>query len=107
MAHTVNDIKAEIGQKGEEITQIAHQIEDRIEEYVDWKGIVQKQPLTSVAASVGVGLLFAGALNPVLRFAVGQLGVVAQAVIMAFVVEKLKEREEQQQEPSQYVTSGY
>jgi hypothetical protein len=86
---SIPELKSEIQHKNEEISQIAHQIEDRIEHYVDYKGMVARRPFVSVAACIGVGLLFSGALAPIVRLAGREVGGIAKAALMTAASAKI------------------
>lgn len=83
---TTSELRNQIENKGAEISQIAHQIEGRIESYVDWKGMVQERPIESIGIAVGAGLVLSGAAGPLLRIVGHQVGVIAKGSAIAFVM---------------------
>ena len=83
---TTSDLRNQVDAKGEEISKIAREIETRVEEYIDWKRIVQEKPLESVGVAVGLGLLFSGSLAPILRGVGAQVGTIARGSLTAYLV---------------------
>jgi hypothetical protein len=63
---TPSELRARLESQGEELHQITHAIETRFDEYRDWRGLVRRHPVSSVAVAVGVGLLLSGSAVGVL-----------------------------------------
>ncbi len=82
----IPELRSEIRQKNEEIANLAHRIEDRIGVVTNWRGMVYRHPLISVAVGVGVGLLAAGMMRPVLRVAARQGLLVARSALLSAAV---------------------
>jgi hypothetical protein len=83
---TTSELRSQLETKGEEISSIAHQIEDRIESYVDWPGIVREHPMESIGVAAVAGLILAGSAGSITKFVLKQLGTIVQAGITASVV---------------------
>lgn len=83
---TASELRSKLESQTEEIGNIAHKIEDRIEAYVDWPGMVRQHPFQSVGIAAIVGLFLAGANRPILRGVGKQIGTLAQAGITAAVM---------------------
>lgn len=83
---TTSELRSRLESQGEEISNIAHEIEHRIEEYTDWESLVRQYPLQSLGVAAGVGLLLSGAGGMLMRQAVKQVGTMAQASITAAIV---------------------
>lgn len=83
---TTSELRSKLESQGEEISQIAHQIEDRIEEYTDWENIVRQYPLQALGVAAGVGVLLSGAGGMIVRQLVRQVGTMAQASVTAAIV---------------------
>jgi len=83
---TTSELRSRLESQGEEISQIAHRIEDRIEEYTDWPNIVRQYPLQAIGVAAGAGLLLSGAGGMIIRQLVRQVGTMAQASVTAAIV---------------------
>lgn len=83
---TTSELRSQLETKGEEISNIAQKIENRIEEYVDWKGMVQQRPLAAVGIAMGVGLVLSGSAGPIVKMVGKQAGLLAKGSAMAFLM---------------------
>lgn len=83
---TTSELRSKLESQGEEINHIAHKIEDRLESYIDWPGIVQQHPFKSVGVAAAVGLLFSGASGSVFRGVGQQVGTLVQAGVTAAIM---------------------
>jgi len=83
---TTSELRSQAEAKGEEISQTVRKIEDRIEEAVDWKGLVRQKPLESIGVAVGVGLLFSGAAAPLLGIVGRQAGTILKGSLTAYLM---------------------
>ena len=88
---TTSELRSRLESKGEEVSQIAHRLEDRIGEYKDITGLVRQYPLQSFGVAAGVGLLLSGSGSLIIRQAFKQLGLLAQAGITAAILSALNE----------------
>lgn len=88
---TTAELRSQRDRKEQEITEIAHRIEDRIESYKDWKQLVHDFPLQSVGVAVGSGLLLTGFGGGLLRFAFRQAEGVVRASVVAYVLATLSD----------------
>ena len=91
---TTSELRSQLESKGEEISNIAHQIEDRIEAYVDWPGIVREHPMESLGVAAVAGLILAGSSGSILKFLFRQVGTIAQAAVTAAVVASVSKPQE-------------
>jgi hypothetical protein len=89
---TTSELRAEIDTKSEEISRIAHKIEDRIGHFTDWRSLVQERPLAAIGVAVGVGVVLSGAGAPLFRVAARQAGTVARGGATAFLMSFVKAR---------------
>lgn len=88
---TTAELRSKRERKEQEISDIAHRIEDRIESYKDWHKVVQDYPLQSVGVAVGAGLLFTGFGGGLLRFAFRQAEGIVRASVVAYVMATLSD----------------
>lgn len=72
---TPAELRARLENEGEELRQITRKIENRIEDYKDWRGIVKRYPLPCVGVAVAAGILMSGgaASVPILALAYQQI----------------------------------
>ncbi len=89
---TTAELRSKKAQQEQEISAIAHRIEDRIESYKDWHTIVREYPLQSLGVAVGAGILLTGSGNKMLGFAVRQTASIAKAGITAYLLAWLSEQ---------------
>lgn len=97
---TQAELRSKLERKEQEISDIAHKIEDRIESYTDWKAMVNDYPLQSVGIAVGAGLLLTGAGGGLMKFLFRQVASVAQAGALAYIAALLTENTEKQRGPT-------
>ncbi len=90
---TTSELRSQIERKGEEISQIAHKIETRIEEVVDWKSLVRERPQASLAVAFGTGLLLSGMSRVLLQFAGRQTLAVAKSSAVAYLMAQVQKRQ--------------
>jgi hypothetical protein len=83
---TASELRSKLESQSEEIGNIAHKIEDRLESYIDWPGLVRQHPLQSFGIAAVAGLFLAGANGPILRGVGKQLGTLAQAAVTASIM---------------------
>lgn len=88
---TTSELRSRLESKGEELSQIAHRLEDRIDEYKDITGLVRQYPLQSIGVAAGLGLLLSGSGGFIIKQVLRQVGLIAQAGAMAAVVSVLSE----------------
>lgn len=88
---TTSELRSRLERQGEEINRLAHRIEDRLESYTDWPGLVRQYPLQSLGVAVVAGLMLTGSGGSILRGFGKQLGTVAQAAITAKVMSTLND----------------
>lgn len=88
---TTSELRSRLESKGEELSQIAHRLEDRIDEYKDITGLVRQYPLQSIGVAAGLGLLLSGSGGFIIKQVLRQVGLIAQAGAMAAVVSALNE----------------
>ena len=88
---TTADLRSKKERQEQEITDIAHRIENRIESYKDWHTIVREFPLQSLGVAVGAGILLTGSGSRILGFAAKQAVTLAQAGITAYAMSWLNE----------------
>jgi len=86
---TTSELRAKLERQGEEISRITHRIEDRLETYKDWPGMVRQYPLQSVGIAAVAGVLLSGAAGPLVRNMGKQVGGLLQASITATIVSSL------------------
>ena len=85
----IPDLKSQIRAKNDEISNLANRIGDRIEENVDWRGAIRKQPFMAFGLCIGAGLLFSGALAPVVRLLGKEAMGLGKAAVMTAVSAKI------------------
>lgn len=83
---TTAELRSKRDLKEQEITDIAHRIEDRIDFYKDWQKMVRDYPLQSMGIAVGAGLLVSGVGGGLLRFGFRQVEGLVRAGIMAYIL---------------------
>jgi hypothetical protein len=83
---TTSELRAKLDRQGEEISRLTHRIEDKLETYKDWPGLVRQYPLQSLGIAAAAGLMLSGASTPILRGVGKQLGTLLQASITASIV---------------------
>jgi hypothetical protein len=83
---TTSELRSKLESQGEEITHIAHKIEDRLESYIDWPGIVRQHPFQSIGVAAAVGLIFSGSSSSVFRGVGQQVGGLVQAGVTAAIM---------------------
>lgn len=89
---TTSELRSKLESKGEEVSQIAHQIEDRLENLSDWPGIVRLHPMQAVGAAAIVGLLLSGSRGGFLRLLSRQLEGIVKTSATAFVVSAVNQK---------------
>ncbi|HEY9745526.1 MAG TPA: hypothetical protein V6C99_04855 [Oculatellaceae cyanobacterium] len=82
---TPAELRTQIELKGAEISVLAEQIEQRLEELKDWRNNIEYAPLRTVALSVGAGLMASGIAIPVIRSVGRQVGTAARASLTAYL----------------------
>ncbi len=87
---TTSELKARLEDQSEELNQIAHRIEDKVEEITDWKTFVKRRPFLSVGIGIGLGILFSGAAKPVVKASYQQATSTIAATSVAYVASLLK-----------------
>jgi hypothetical protein len=90
---TTSELRSQLESKGEEISNLTHQIEERIESYVDWQGIVRERPLQSVGIAALAGLVISGSTGPIMKVLGKQVIGLAQAGITTAIVAALSKPE--------------
>jgi hypothetical protein len=88
---TTSELKARLENQSEELGEIAHKIENRLEQYTDWKSWVRQHPWQSLGAAFGLGLVFSGAAQPVLKSAYKQVSTTAATGAVAYLSAVAKE----------------
>jgi len=88
---TTSELRSRLEHKGEELSEIAHRLEDRIGEYKDIQALVRQYPLQSFGVAAGVGLLLSGSGGMIVRQVFKQVGLLAQAGITAAILSALNE----------------
>lgn len=88
---TTAELRSKRERKEQEISDIAHRIEDRIEAYKDWHKIVHDYPLKSLGVALGAGFLFSGLGGGLLKFGLRQVEGVVRASIVAYVLATLSD----------------
>lgn len=88
---TTAELRSKRERKEQEISDIAHRIEDRIESYKDWHQVVQDYPLQSVGVAIGTGLLFTSFGGGLFRFAFRQVEGLVRAGVLAYVIATLSD----------------
>lgn len=83
---TTAELRSKRDQKEQEITDIAHRIEDRIDFYKDWQKMVRDYPLQSMGIALGTGFLVSGAGGGLLRFGLRQAEALFRAGLMAYIL---------------------
>jgi hypothetical protein len=83
---TTAELRSKRDQKEQEITDIAHRIEDRIDFYKDWQKMVRDYPLQSMGIVLGAGFLMSGMGGGLLRFGFRQAEGLFRAGLMAYIL---------------------
>jgi hypothetical protein len=78
---TTSELRSKLEAKGEEVSRIAHKIEDRIDQYKDWQGTVRQYPFQSIGVALGLGLLLSGAATPILKAVSREAGGVMSTLV--------------------------
>ncbi len=92
MAQSIPQIRTDIEQTKGNINSTVNELGERLQEMKDWKTIVQRYPLPSLAASVVAGLVFSGAISPFSKNIKRSIGQTLTATASAFLMQQLKER---------------
>jgi hypothetical protein len=92
---TTSELRSKLESKGEEISEITHKIEERIESYVDWPGIVREYPLQSIGVAAVVGLVVSGATGSIMKLLGKQAITLLQAGITAGVVSMINKSQQE------------
>lgn len=82
---TTSDLRSRLESQEAELHDITQKIEHRLEEYVDWKGLVHHHPLKSIGAAVGIGFVLSGAVAPLLNVIAKNAGATITASSTAYV----------------------
>ncbi|WP_373531161.1 hypothetical protein [Vampirovibrio sp.] len=91
---TTAELRSKRDQKEQEITDIAHRIEDRIDFYKDWQKMVRDYPLQSMGIAMGAGLLVSGMGGGLVRFGLRQAEGLVRAGLMAYLLAWLNDASE-------------
>ena len=83
---TASELRSKLESQGEEISNIAHKIEDRLEAYIDWRGLVRQHPLESIGVAAIAGFLLSGSSGFLIRGVGKQVGTLVQAGITASIM---------------------
>lgn len=76
----------DIEAKKHELSKIAHQIGDRVDDMTDWRNQVQKHPMQSIGIAVGMGVILSGATRPLLRMASHQVAPIVRGSLVAMLL---------------------
>lgn len=88
---TTSELRSRLERQTADISHIAHRIENRLEEYIDWPGMVRQYPLQSLGVAALAGLFLTGASGPIGRSVVKQVGTLVQAGITATIVSSVSQ----------------
>ena len=88
---TTAELRSRRERKEQEVSELAHRIEDRIESYKDWRKTVQDYPIKSVGVALGAGLLVTVFSGGLLRFGLRQVEGVVRASLAAYVLATLSD----------------
>jgi hypothetical protein len=91
---TTSELRAQLENKGEEISQITHKIEERIESYTDWPGIVREHPFQSIGAAALVGVVLSGSTGSIMKLVGRQAATLLQAGLTAAVMSALNKSQQ-------------
>lgn len=91
---TTSELRSQLENKGEEISQITHKIEERIESYTDWPGIVREHPFQSIGVAALVGVVLSGSTGSLMKLVGKQALTLVQAGLTAGVVSMLNKSQQ-------------
>jgi|GEM_PF-4226271 len=83
---TTSELRSQLERQSEEINQIAHRLEDRLEAYIDWPGMVRQHPFQSIGVAALAGVVLSGSGGTIMRGIGQQLGTLIQATVTATIM---------------------
>lgn len=83
---TTSELRSQLERQSEEISQIAHRLEDRLEAYIDWPGMVRQHPFQSIGVAALAGVVLSGSGGAIMRGIGQQLGTLIQATVTATIM---------------------
>lgn len=86
---TTSELRSKLERQSEEISQIAHRLEDRLETYIDWPGMVRQHPFQSLGVAALAGVVLSGSSGPIMRGLGQQLGTLIQATVTATIMSSI------------------
>jgi hypothetical protein len=98
MGQSVSQVRFDIRQTKEHISETVDELERRVDELKNWQQLVRRYPVPSLMISVGIGLLVAGRLPlfklsaPVMRYAKGYRGYVVTGAISNAILQGTQQR---------------
>ncbi len=88
---TMGELRSKRHIKEQEITELAHKIEDRLDFYKDWQERVKDSPLRSFGFALGAGFLLGSGLSGnVLRGLIRPLVQVTQLATLGYLLNWLR-----------------